>query len=61
MNKLLLTYLPYGAIDVLLTIAIISELVNKRFDLLWANVPILLWGLYSLSTRMKQQQHDLAD
>ncbi len=61
MNNLLLTYLPYGAIDLLLSIAIISELVNKRYDLLWANLPILIWGLVSLNKKIKEMQDDLAD
>ncbi|NQV29498.1 MAG: hypothetical protein HQ508_01300 [Candidatus Marinimicrobia bacterium] len=61
MNRLLLTYLPYGAIDLLLSIAIISELVNKRYDLLWANLPILIWGLVSLNKKIKEMQDDLAD
>ncbi|MBL7026771.1 MAG: hypothetical protein ISR87_15115 [Candidatus Marinimicrobia bacterium] len=61
MNKLLLTYLPYGAIDLLLGLAIISELVNKRYDLLWANLPILIWGLVSLNKKIKEMHDDLAD
>ena len=61
MNKLLLTYLPYGAIDLLLGIAIISELVNKRYDLLWANLPILIWGLVSLNKKVRKMQDDLVD
>jgi len=61
MNKLLLTYLPYGVIDLLLGIAIISELVNKRYDLLWANLPILIWGLVSLNKKVREIQNDLAD
>ncbi|MBL7026470.1 MAG: hypothetical protein ISR87_13565 [Candidatus Marinimicrobia bacterium] len=61
MNNLLLTYLPYGAIDLLLSIAIISELVNKRYDLLWANLPILIWGLVSLNKKINEMQDDLAD
>ena len=61
MNKLLLTYLPYGAIDLLLGVAIISELVNKRYDLLWANLPILIWGLVSLNKKIREMQDDLAD
>ncbi|MBT4035371.1 MAG: hypothetical protein HOB84_01075 [Candidatus Marinimicrobia bacterium] len=61
MNKLLLTYLPYGAIDLLLGIAIISELINKRYDLLWANLPILIWGLVSLNKQVRKMQDDLVD
>jgi len=61
MNKLLLTYLPYGAIDLLLSIAIISEFVNKRYDLLWANLPILIWGLVSLNKQVRKMRDDLVD
>jgi len=61
MNKLLLTYLPYGAIDLLLGIAIISELVNKRYDLLWANLPVLIWGLVSLNKQVRKMYDDLVD
>lgn len=61
MNKLLLTYLPYGAIDLLLGISIISELINRRYDLLWANLPILIWGLASLNKKVRKIQNDLAD
>ncbi len=61
MNKLLLTYLPYGVIDLLLSIAIISELINKRYDLLLANLPILIWGLVSLNKKVRKMQDDLAD
>ena len=61
MNKLLLTYLPYGVIDLLLSIAIISEFVNKRYDLLWANLPILIWGLVSLNKQVRKMQDDLVD
>jgi len=60
-NKLLLTYLPYGAIDLLLSIAIISEFINKRYDLLWANLPLLIWGLISLNKKVRKMQDDLAD
>ncbi|MCF7923287.1 MAG: hypothetical protein K9M55_11355 [Candidatus Marinimicrobia bacterium] len=61
MNNLLLTYLPYGAIDLLLSIAIISEFINKRYDLLWANLPLLIWGLISLNNKVRKMQDDLAD
>ena len=61
MNKLLLTYLPYGAIDLLLGIAIISELVNKRYDLLWANLSVLIWGLVSLNKQVRKMYDDLVD
>jgi len=61
MNKLLLIYLPYGAIDLMLGIAIISELVNKRYDLLWANLPVLIWGLVSLNKQVRKMYDDLVD
>ena len=61
MKKLLFTYLPYGAIDIILTLAIILELVTKRFDLLWANLPILLWGLISFNRKVRSDGHDLVD
>jgi len=61
MSKLLLSYLPYGAIDLLLTLAIISEVINKRYDLLWANVPLLIWGLISLNKEVKKYHDDMAD
>ncbi|MBT3229540.1 MAG: hypothetical protein HOD43_06720 [Candidatus Marinimicrobia bacterium] len=61
MNKLLLTYLPYGVIDLLLTLAIVSELINKRYDLLWANLPILIWGLISLNKTVRKMRDDLVD
>lgn len=61
MNRFLLSYLPYGAIDLLLTIAIISEVVNKRYDLLWANVPLLVWGLISLNKEVKKYRDDMVD
>ena len=61
MKKLLFTYLPYGAIDIILTLAIILELVTRRFDLLWANLPILLWGLISFNRKVRSDGHDLVD
>ena len=61
MNKLLLNYLPYGVIDLLLAVAIVSEFINKRYDLLWANLPILVWGLVSLNKKVREMQDDLAD
>jgi len=60
-KKLLFTYLPYGAIDLILTLAIILELVTKRYDLLWANLPILVWGLISFNRKVGADGHDLAD
>ncbi len=61
MKKLLFNYLPYGVIDLLLTLSIISELINQRYDLIWSNFPILIWGIVSLSKKMKAAGHGLAD
>lgn len=61
MKKLFFLYLPYGAIDILLTLAIILELINKRYDLLWSNLPILIWGMISFNKRLKANDHGLAD
>ncbi len=60
-NRLWLNYIPYGAIDLILVIAIISELVNKRFDLLLANVPLLGIGLWSFSRKLREALDDPAD
>ncbi|MCF7822975.1 MAG: hypothetical protein K9N35_02290 [Candidatus Marinimicrobia bacterium] len=59
MKKIFFLYLPYGAIDLLLTAAIIMELINKRYDLLWSNFPILVWGMVSFNKKMKANAHDL--
>jgi len=61
MSKMILTYLPYGVIDLLLTLAILSEIINKRYDLLWANLPILIWGLISLNKKVRRMRDDLVD
>ena len=61
MKKLFFHYLPYGAIDLLLTFAIITELIYERYDLLWSNLPILIWGLISFSKRIKAEDHDLVN
>ncbi|NQV15147.1 hypothetical protein HQ531_06785 [bacterium] len=61
MNKLLFTYLPYGVIDLLLSVAIITELVYKRYDLLLSNLPVLIWGIVSLNKKLKANGNDLAD
>jgi hypothetical protein len=61
MKKLFFHYLPYGAIDILLTLAIIMELINKRYDLLWSNLPILIWGMISFNKKLKAIEHDLVD
>jgi len=58
-RKLLFLYLPYGAIDLLLMAAIIMEVINQRYDLLWSNFPILIWGLLSFNKKLKAQGHDL--
>jgi len=59
MKKLLFIYIPYGAIDLLLTAAIIMELINKRYDLLWSNFPILIWGMMSFNKKLKASNNDL--
>lgn len=61
MRKLLFAYLPYGAIDLILTLAIILELITKRYELLWANVPILIWGLVSFNRKVRSEDHGLSD
>jgi len=61
MKKLFFHYLPYGAIDILLTLAIVMELINKRYDLLWSNLPIMIWGMISFSKKLKASEHDLVD
>ena len=61
MRKLLFAYLPYGAIDLILTLAIIFELITKRYELLWTNVPILIWGLISFNRKVKTLDHGLSD
>ena len=61
MNKLLVAYLPYGVIDLLLTVAVVTELVNKRYDLLWANIPILVWGIVSFNKKLKRYINDTPD
>jgi len=58
MRSILFTYLPYGAIDLVLTLAIILELVTKRYDLLWANLPILVWGLISFNRKITAAEDD---
>jgi len=60
-NKLLLAYLPYGVIDLFLTLAIISEIVNQRYDLLWSNLPIFIWGIISLNQKIKAEANDSGD
>ncbi|MCF7808500.1 MAG: hypothetical protein K9M49_07725 [Candidatus Marinimicrobia bacterium] len=61
LRRLLFIYLPYGAIDLILTLAIILELLTKRYELLWANVPILIWGLISFNRKVKTLDHDISD
>lgn len=53
-------YLPYGAIDLFLAVAIVSEIILKNYHLLWANVPILILGLWSFSRRLNESQ-DVSD
>ncbi|MCF7797642.1 MAG: hypothetical protein K9N11_10005 [Lentisphaeria bacterium] len=52
LKKILHHYLPYGAVDLFLATAIISEIVFENYHLLWANVPLLLLGLWSFSRKL---------
>ena len=61
MSKLLLAYLPYGVIDLFLSLAVISEIVNQRYDLLWSNLPIFIWGIVSLNRKIKTESNDFND
>ncbi|HCW76104.1 MAG TPA: hypothetical protein DHU63_06145 [Candidatus Marinimicrobia bacterium] len=58
LRNLLHSYLPYGAVDLLMVVAIITELLNARYDLLWANVPLLVLGLWSFSRKLNRIQVD---
>ena len=59
MKGLFFHYLPYGVIDALLTLIIITQVLTDRFDLLWASVPLLIFGIISLNRKLKQESHDL--
>ena len=61
LKRIWLHYLPYGVIDLLLTIALISEIVNQRWDLILANLPLLTVGLWSFGRRLGSLQDDPAD
>jgi hypothetical protein len=54
-RSLLFHYIPYGVIDVLLTVIIIAEIVQKRGDLIWSNVPLLVLGIISLNRKLKRE------
>lgn len=60
-RRIWLDYLPYAAIDVILMIAVISEILNKRFDLLLANLPLLVLGLWSFSRKIRIYDYDPPD
>ena len=48
-------YLPYGVIDVMLTLVVIAEILADRWDLLWSNVPLLILGIISLNRILKKE------
>lgn len=50
-----LHYLPYGVIDVILTLVVITEILANRWDLLWSNVPLLILGILSLNRIIKKE------
>gem|GEM_PF-326292 len=54
-RSLLFHYIPYGVIDVLLTVIIIAEIVQKRGELIWSNVPLLVLGIISLNRKLKRE------
>jgi len=60
-KQVLWAYLPYGVIDLLLLVAIVSEIINGRFDLLWANVPLLVVGMFSFNRKLRRLDLDSAD
>ncbi|MCF7800653.1 MAG: hypothetical protein K9N34_01415 [Candidatus Marinimicrobia bacterium] len=60
LNKFLHLYLPYGAIDLFLAVAIVSEIILMNYQLLWANLPVLMLGLWSFSRKLSEIQ-DVSD
>ena len=58
MKQLLFHYIPYGVIDVLVTVLIVNQFVTGRFDLIWASIPLLLLGISSLNRKMRSTEHD---
>ncbi len=57
-RHLLRLYLPYGAIDLLILVAVISEVALGNFRLLWANLPLLLVGLLSFNRILRKVETD---
>ena len=57
-EKLLHHYLPYAVIDLFMLVALVAEWQNDNLQLLWANVPVLLIGLWSFSRKINLLQHD---
>lgn len=59
MKGLFFHYIPYGVVDLLLTIIIVSEFVAGRPDLIWANIPLLIMGIVSLNRKIRTESDDL--
>lgn len=57
-KRLLHEYLPYGAIDLLLLVAIVSEIVMGNVHLLWANLPLLIVGIWSFNRKLRRMELD---
>jgi len=57
-KKLLHHYLPYAVIDLFMIAALLTEWQNDNLQLLWANVPVLLMGLWSFSRKINLLRHD---
>ncbi len=55
MKLKLYDYIPYFVIDLLLTIAVLSELYYENYSYIWANVPIFLLGIYSVSKKFDRE------
>lgn len=54
-------YLPYGALDLLITLAVIVEISAKRWDLLFSNLPIVIWGMITLNRKLRTENLDSTD
>lgn len=61
MRGLWFDYLPYGVVDVLLTLIIIAQIVQGRADLIWACVPTLILGIFSFNRKLRSQQDESGD
>ena len=57
-KRILHEYLPYGAIDLLLLVAIVSEIALGNLQLLWANVPLLIVGIWSFNRKLRKVELD---